>query len=182
MNNFVGWVREKMGRSTHKAVLMVPISETVRFYPDKHPNGTSYTPQPRNQKLRAYEAVAAHYFRPNEVFWNYKKDATYELHAENTSYIRNEAKLQFLNKYTGAPIGFDELQQVVFTPEALTQTIASKWVQAAHQSVKGLSMGLIVSLVVFGFGLVVGLLVGTNTGTIQAILQPTPTPPVMFTP
>lgn len=172
MNNFVGWCREKLGRSTHKAVLMVPIAATDRIYPANYKGTHLQSP------IKHYEAVAAHYFKPGEKLWKWKKDFTYELHPENTSYVRNEAKLQFINKVTGAPITFDELKSTVFTPEALTQTTAAEWVKNAHASVKGLGMGPLIIILCIGFGIVLGFLVGNNwTGIVNAVApKATPTP------
>lgn len=179
MNNFVGWCREKLGRSTHKAVLMVPIAEANRVYPQKNPDGTPYSGAKTAKTIKLYEAVSAKYWGLHEKFWKFKKDATFELHPENESYVRHESKLQFINKLTGAPISFDEINRsMVFTPEALTQSIAAEWVKNAHASVKGLGMGPLIIILCIGFGIVLGFLVGNNwTGIVNAVApKATPTP------
>lgn len=152
MNSLIGWIREKMGRSTYKAVLLQPVIN------------------PLDMGTLRYEAVKAHYFKPNDLLWKNKHE-TYELHAENVSYQRGEAKLLFINRLTGGPVAFGELGGTVFSPEALTQVIAAEWARYVHASLKGAGMGALISIVLFGFGLTVGALLGLNWEAIMNAVQ-----------
>lgn len=176
MNNFVGWTKEKLGRSTFKAVLLKPVAETERIYNLKTPEGKAYYPPKDAKTVKVWQAIKAHYFNPTDKLWKDKKMGSFELHLENVSYQRNEAKLLFIDAESGAPVSFDQLGAVTFTPQALTQVVGAEWVRMSVQAAKNLNVGWAIMAVLFGFGLVVGLLVGMNSGAISHAISPGPTP------
>lgn len=173
----VGQIKEKMGRSTHKAILWKPLVKTQKVLPQKFPDGRTFEPSEEDKKpIQVFESVAGHYFNPHETFWKQKTLGTYELHLENITRRRRESKLLDINAETGAPISMNNGKTVVFTPQALTQSIAAEWVRNAHASVKGMNTGILVMLLLFGFGAILGLLIGMNAPAITHAISPTHTP------
>lgn len=183
MNSFFGWTREKLGRTTYKAALMVPLGETNPTYPTFKPDlKTPFKPE-AGKKIRCYRAIKGHYFKPTDKFWKLNKTTTYELHPENTSYEKGECHIQFINAETGAPISYHEIDAVTFTPQALTQVIAAEWVKQSVAANKGLNTGyLVLGMCAVAF-LAIGFLLGTNIDSITQVVTgaaptPTPIPPV----
>jgi len=166
MNRLVGQIREKTGRSVWKAYLVREVSHGSRVLPLMKPDAkTPYVPSVIDKKpLRIWYIIAGKYFSPNEQFWKHGKDRTYELHLENMSLAKGETKATYINFDSGAPVGLDEIQAVVYPPQVLFKLFATEHVKAAVQSAKGMNTGLVLGIILFSFGLVVGLLIGMNTG------------------
>lgn len=176
MHDFEGWLRERLGRTVNKVMLLRNVGE---FYEQKpvvqkefHQDGTvteKLVSEPR--KIIKWRVVMQKYFGHWEKFWSLgKKGFAYELELANEAYGRGETHVQFIDYDTGDSLNFTGRVLARKDPTTLNEAIDVKVVKAFSDRLKGSGFMVVWFLVGFFIGGLLLFMIGQNWESIVSAI------------
>lgn len=182
MHDSIGWLREKLGRTVNKAMLLRNVGEFYEKRPiyewrDTVTKSGQLTKKPfvvgeTVEKVVKWRVVAQQFFGHKELYWMpFKKGMAYELKLENEAYGRGETHVQFIDYETGDSLNFSGRVTANKDPITLAKAIDVSTVKTFAHSLRGIGANLAICAVVALAFLFVGWTIGNNWGDIVATFQ-----------
>lgn len=169
MHNLEGLIREKLGRTVFKAMLL----RNVGTFKDTDSTG-------KEVDVIKWRVVAQKFFGDWERWWKLDKHHAYELKLENECYGRGEVHVQFIDYDTGNSINMTGCRFAAKDPEKLAVAVDVEHIKEWVKRNKTTGAALVICVVCVALGLFVGFTVGQNweniIGTFQKVANSTATP------
>lgn len=202
VNQTVGYLREKIGRTIHKAMIAQKVAtieqevykqeyitginnktgnpETIMRSVPVYIDPAAEKPQIKTVKKALYRIVKQAYFMPKETLLVFK-ERVFEFTPQSEAYTRGEVHVHFFDYETGDRLDMSGVTLAQKNPLDLGLAIDVSHIKQWKTGNLAVS-GWIIPLLLFGLGICLGLIIGTNIPAINHIVNPGTTPPVQTVP
>lgn len=146
MNSTIGYIRERLGKTVYKAMLLRSVGE------DK-------------DGRKKWRVLKQRYFKPNETFWEYKgqpQDKAFELNLSDECYGRGEVHVHFIDFDTGNALNMNGAVIASEHPEVLKRMVSVKHIKTFAENVRGSNFTVVWFLVGFAIGGLLFFMIGQN--------------------
>jgi hypothetical protein len=150
MHTTEGLIREKLGRTVNKVMLLRNVGIDAEGVPK-------------------YRVVAQKFFRGTERFWMFQGDA-YELKLENEAYGRGETHVQFLDYDTGDSINMTGLVKAASNPKLLGRAVEVEHIKVFVRQNKA-AVAWVFLIIGIAVGVAIGFSIGQNIGAIASAVN-----------
>lgn len=160
MHNLEGIIREKLGRTVFKVMLLRNVGTFIDINEHNDP-----------VEVVKWRVVAQKFFGDWEKWWKFDKTHAYELKLENECYGRGEVHVQFIDYDTGNSINMTGQRFAASDPAQLATAIDCEHIKEWVKRNKTTGAALAICAVCVALGLFVGFTVGQNWGNIIHTFQ-----------